>query len=290
MTINTPSSNAGIIWILIGTFLLSTMDAVAKFLVEYGFDPAQMIAIRSLIIVPLMLIVTIGSNNSHQIRFNKPIPLLLRGLFGFLAPYCFFKGLDTLSLGTATVVFFASTFMTTALSIPMLGEKVGIHRWSAVIVGFIGVFIAMNPQGAQDLTGYFWVLGSALVYSVLFLSGRKLAQTESVFAIVFSFNAMAGVVGFMISPFVWKSMDFNAIKLMVMLSVIAVVGHYCMTKAFKLSEASLLTPFEYSAILWSALLGYIFWQDIPASHVWYGCAIIILCGLYVFWRELRVSK
>jgi len=211
-------------------------------------------------------------------------------MFGFFAPYCFFTSLKTLPLADTSVVFFSGTFMITALSWPLLKEKVGVHRWAAVIIGFIGVIIAMKPQGDGQLIGYIYCLAGSFAYAILFISGRWLSKTESVVSLVFMFNFGLAIVSTLSVPLVWVPMSGELIMIVFLFSVLALSGHLCLTAAFSKAPVGVIAPFEYTALIWTVILGYFIWQDIPALNVVIGAVIIISCGLYVIYRESRYRQ
>ena len=278
-----------IIYMLVAMFSLSTMDALAKMLVKGAYDPLQILAIRSWIILAVLLLYYFSRGQLAQLQANRLIPQLLRGGVGFLAPYCFFKSLQSLPLADATIIFFSSTFMITALSWPLLREKVGVYRWSAVIIGFIGVLIAMDPKGDGDLLSYLYCLFGSFCYSLLFLSGRYLSKTESVISLVFFFNLSMAIVSTSLAPLVWVPVATADYLSIFMFSVLGLLGHFCVTKAFSSADVGLITPLEYTALIWAVLWGYLLWGEIPDSNVWVGAGIIVLCALFVVYRESVVK-
>jgi len=213
------------------------------------------------------------------------VPQFLRGVIGFIAPFCFFVSLHYLPLAAAVVVFFSSIFFTTLLSILFLKEKVGLHRWAAVVVGYIGVAVAMLPWGGGQLLGYVLVLVSSLTYSALFISGRHLAKTESVTSLVLSYNIGSGLVALMLLPWHWQSLEPSLYLGVLFLSLVAVTGHFLFTKAFSISEASQIAPFEYTGVLWAVLFDLLIWQVYPSRYTVVGAFIIISSSLYVLRRE-----
>ncbi|OUS37061.1 EamA family transporter ['Osedax' symbiont bacterium Rs2_46_30_T18] len=274
-----------IMYMLIAMFSLSTMDAFAKLLVKGAYDPLQILAIRSWIILAVLLLYYFSRKQLVQLKANRLIPQLLRGGVGFLAPYCFFKSLQSLPLADATIIFFSSTFMITALSWPLLREKVGVYRWSAVVIGFIGVLIAMDPQGGGDKLSYLYCLFGSFCYSLLFLSGRYLSKTESVVSLVFFFNLSMAIVSTSLAPLVWVPVATADYLSILMFSVLGLLGHFCVTKAFSISDVGLITPLEYTALIWAVLWGYLLWGEVPQVNVWIGAGIIVLCALFVIYRE-----
>ncbi len=197
----------GICLMMLAVLLFAVMDAMAKWLLVEERPVAQILFFRSWVIVSLILLLLAVRGQLDQLKTRRPGFHLIRGMIGFLAPFCFFLALKSLPLADATVVFFSSSFILTAGSALFLREQVGVHRWSAVVVGFIGVVIAMNPSGDGDLNAYGLVLVSATIYAALFLTGKHLSRNDSVMLLVFSFNFGVGVVATLALPWWWQLPD-----------------------------------------------------------------------------------
>lgn len=279
----------GALAMLIGIALLAAMDASAKWMVLDNIHPIQLLAIRSVIIVIALLTGFASRRKLHELRPTRPWAQAIRGTTGVIAPLTFFMSLKYLPLTDAVVVFFTSVFAVTVVSALVLKEQVGKHRWCAVAVGYLGVVIAMSPSGDGSLVGYVLVLISSAGYAVLFTSGRWLSATESVSSLVFSYNAGVGIIACILLPAVWTPMQTGDWALVLLLSTLAVSGHFAITFAFSQAEASSIAPFEYSAILWTLLFDQLFWQKTPGLATLAGAFVIIASGLYVLHRE-RLRK
>jgi len=276
---------------LIAIGFLSTMDAIAKWLLQNAVHVIQILALRSIIIVLFMVLVFSASKGLQEIKPNRPVAQSLRGLSGFLAPFCFFLAITQMPLTAAVVVFFSSIFMTTILSIFFLNEKVGKHRWMAVAIGYLGVYIAIDPEGGGSSMGYILVLFSSFMYTVLFISGRRMSGTESVSSLVFFYNLGVGCVACCLLPWFWQTMSMQTWVWVLILSAFAIVGHFSITQAFATGEASLIAPFEYSSIIWTIAFDVLIWNELPGGNTWLGAVIIVASGLYVIYREhLHESK
>jgi drug/metabolite transporter (DMT)-like permease len=190
-----------------------------------------------------------------------------------------------LPLADATVVFFSSSFILTAISATFLKEKVGIHRWSAVAIGFGGVVIAMNPEGEGHFSAYLLVLCAALAYAGIQISGKRLMKQDSIISLVFSFNLMIGISSTAMLPWVWVAVSWNVIFVVFLMALLAVSGHIALTAAFGKAQVSAIAPFEYTSLIWVVLLGYVLFEDIPSTQVWLGAAVVISCGIYMIYRE-----
>ncbi len=275
----------GIGFMLIAMLLFEVMDAAAKWLVSGEMSAIQVIAVRSWFIVAMIPTILLLRGELSELATRQPWHHLWRGMVGVIAPLSFFTALKTLPLADATVVFFSGAFILTAASALLLKERVGIHRWSAVAIGFGGVVVAMNPQGGGPLLSYLLVLCAATIYALIFITGKQLSKRDSVISLVFSLHLGMGISASAALPWVWVPLDAAALAQLFLMALIALVAHYVFAAAFARAEVSALAPFEYTALVWAALIGYAVWRDIPSPEVWFGAVIIIGSGLYVIHRE-----
>lgn len=286
MTISERDSvPSGIVYMLLGILLLSTMDAAVKWVVVRGISPVQILALRSLIIIPAMLLAYSFSKQMEQLKPTRIYWHTFRGIIGFVAPAGFFLALRYLPLSDAVVVFFSATFLTTILSVVVLKEHVGWHRWAAVVVGYVGVVIAIAPKGEGQLLGYLLVMVSSVAYAFLFVSGRFLSATESVVSLVFSFNVGVGLFALILLPFFWLEIGWSEAAVVLLIAGLAFFGHLFLTTAFARAPVSAIAPFEYSALLWAVGFDYFIWQQTPSAATWVGACLIVGSGLYVLHRE-----
>ena len=275
----------GIGLMLLATLLFAVMDGIAKWLVTADVSPIQVIAVRSWMITLFIPLLLFSRGELQQLATRQPLRHLARGMIGVLAPVSFFTALKTLPLADASVTFFSAAFILTAASAIFLKERVGIHRWSAVVVGFIGVVIAMDPTGGGDFSAYLLVLFAALIYSLIFIWGKKLSHADSVIALVFSMNLGMGLVATPLLPWVWVPITLQLLGEFSLMAIFALAAHYIFAAAFVRAEISVLAPFEYTMLLWTVAIGYLVWGDIPTSSMWVGAALIIGAGIYVAHRE-----
>jgi len=290
--VKSPSTNTtGIYYMLVAIFCLGTMDAFAKLLVKERFEPEQILALRSWLILAALLVFYTLRRRLGQLSTQRPLAQIGRGVLGFFAPYCFFKSLQTLPLADATVIFFSSTFMITLLSSLALGEQVGPKRWAAVVLGFIGVLVAIEPTGEGDWISYGYCLLGSLSYAVLFIAGRWLSKTETVISLVFFFNLSLAVFATGLASSQWIPLQTSDYAPLLLFTLLAMVGHICITQAFSRADAALIAPLEYTALIWAVLWGYVIWGDVPSTRVWLGSGIIIGCALFVLYRQqLKPAK
>ena len=285
-----PNHLLGIGLLMLSTLLFVVMDAMVKYLVGDGLSPVQLLAVRSWMITLMIVAWLAARGQLTELHTRQPGIHLLRGCLGFVAPYTFFTALKTLPLADATVIFFSSTFVMTAASALFLGERVGPHRWAAVVVGFGGVVVAMNPGGGGDLAAYLLVLCATLAYALLFLSGRYLTRRDSVISVVLSFNLGVGAIATLLAPWHWAPLSTGMSLAIALVAVFAFAGHFAFSAAFARADVSLLAPFEYLALVWAVAIGYLVWGDVPTPAVWTGAAIIVAAGMYVIQREAAARR
>ena len=301
MIIHSDKNNVvGVALVVLGVLLLSSMDALIKNLIENGFQVIQIIAMRSWVVVPLLLVwVIFSSGGIRKLKTKQKRLHFIRVLFGFGAPFFFFQSLTTLQLADATVIFFGATFIMTGLSVPILKEKVGIHRWSAIAVGFVGILIANNPSGEVFNTGSIYAFSSSICYSMMMLISRKLGSSEGTFKLLFFFHAWIGLVANIILwlgvggvQFVPMEIEFSMLGAGVVLAMSALVigGHFSLMRAFSIAPIGLLASFEYSGILWATLYSFIGWGYKPGINFWIGATLVVVSGVYVVMREIKVKK
>lgn len=270
---------------LLGIGALTSMDALAKSLVQQGINPFQILGLRLFVIIPSILAIYTFAGRQRELIPTRPKFQIIRGCIGFLAPFCFFLSLNYLPLSDAIITSYSSIMIITALSHFVLKEKVGIHRWGAVAIGFIGVYIAISPTGEGRVFGYILVFIAALAYAVLMITGRILSRTESVGSLVIIFNLCVGLVALCFAPFVWQPLTLVSFLMIIALGFFALAGHFCVTTAFSKSQTSVIAPFEYTSIIWAVMIEWTIWRYLPAQTTVIGGLIIIAAGIYVIYRE-----
>ncbi|MEM6846567.1 MAG: DMT family transporter [Pseudomonadota bacterium] len=224
-------------------------------------------------------------SNTECLRTSRPIAQIVRGLFLLSSTFFNFWALQHLQLAEASAIMFAGPLVVTALAGPVLGEKVGIRRWVAVLVGFVGVLIVMRPgTGAMH-----WAAGLSVCamcsYVGYALMTRKLHRTESSEALLM-ISAMVGALG--LSPFAVsavESLQGWQWALAFMMGFFGALGHYALVLAHRMSSASVLAPFVYTQIVWMILFGFIIFGDIPDVWTIVGTSIIVSAGIYILHRE-----
>ena len=280
----------GIAAILIGMFTISIMDALAKWLGE-SYPIAELVFFRSLF--ALLPVFFIHWQQRDSIASLKPrwwFGHMLRAVLSLGALFAFFTGLRYLQLAEALSIAFAAPLFVTALSVPILGERVGPRRWAAVVIGFLGVLVMTRPGADAFKPEALYILAAALCYALSMLVTRRLARNETTPAIMLSGICVALAASILALPFGWRTPVGTDFWLFVMLGVVGGIGMYFMTQAYRYAPAAVIAPFDYTALLWGTLIGWLVWQELPGTNVWFGAAIVIASGLYIVHRETRAVR
>lgn len=250
----------------------------------------QILGLRIFLIAPAILAYYWYNNQLSDLIPVRLTFQVLRACIGFVAPFCFFLSLKYLPLSDATISSYSSIMLITILSHFVLREKVGFHRWGAVVVGFVGVYIATSPSGEGEIFGYALVFIAALAYAVLMITGRILARTDSVGSMVITYNLCVGVIGLGFAPFVWHEMTITIWATIMGVGILALTGHLCITVAFTRSQTSVIAPFEYTSLIWAIVIEFALWHYLPEQRTMLGALVIICAGLYVLYRENLQKK
>ena len=197
----------------------------------------------------------------------------------------FFVALSLIPLVNCMVIVFVAPIIMTALSGPFLGEVVGKWRWSAVLIGFVGVFLILQPTAGFVDTGTIFAFIAAVTYALLSLTSRKLANKETTYNL--SFYAFIGptIVGGVGSSINWVTPTAEAWILFIVCGVLGGVGFIFFNLAYQKAEASLLASFEYTGLIWASAAGYFLFAETIDSNIWLGASIIIIGGLFIILRE-----
>jgi len=280
----------GLLLMLASVALFSLMDAGLKTLSAH-YPPFQVAAMRGLSSLPIVLawaLWTVGPMPLLRVRW----PLhLLRGALGIAMMASFVYALKRLPLSTAYSIFFVAPLLITALSVPILGERVGPRRWAAIAIGLLGVLVVLRPtgegllvEGKVSMAGLA-VLVAATGYAISAITVRVIARTDSTQAITFWLLALMALGAGALALPDWVALRAEDAWLIGGIGVAGALGQYTITEAFRLGEASLIAPLEYTALLWGVLLDLSLWGVLPDSVTWLGAAIIVASGLYLIRRE-----
>lgn len=280
----------GIAMMLLAVSLFSIMDAFVKWLGQ-DYPTMQIVFFRSLFaFVPLAFLIHRFGGMRAALRVTSPGGHVIRCLCGTGAMFLIFYAYANMKLADAVAISFAAPLFSTLLSVPLLGEKVGIRRWSACLVGFVGVVIMIQPG-----PGILQSIALVPLLAALFNAGamiyiRRLSRTESVASIIFWFTLSTTLLSGLFMPFQWVMPQGWDWALLITVGLIGGAAQIAMTSAFSQAAVAAISPFKYASIIWATLIGWLIWDEIPSMSIWLGWPLVLASGLYIVYRETKLRR
>ena len=285
----------GISLVLAATFVFTLMGALVRYLGQ-SVPLGEIVFMRSFFaLIPLLAFLAWRQELTTALRANSPLSHISRSITGTVGMFLNFSALALLPLADATAISFAAPIFSVVLAALLLGEVVRIRRWTAVGVGFIGVLVMLSPYvgsatlGAGATLGAFLALAGAFVVAGAMTQVRHLARTETTGSLVFYFSLVCCVFGLATLPWGWIMPTPREFALMVTMGLLGGIGQILITESYRHAPASVVAPFAYSAMIYSIVIGYLWFGEVPEAIVLAGAAIVIAAGLFVIWRERKLG-
>lgn len=265
-------------------FLFATADAHAKYLTAH-FHPTQIIWFRQLGLA-LTVLLLLYKHGSALFSTQQRSLQICRGILVVGSSVLFVTAIKYVALADAVAASFVAPFFVTILGVLMLGEKVGIRRWSAVVLGFVGAFIIVRPGlGIMHPAALLVVLAAAM-YAMRQVIGRFLSRSDSTLTTI-TYTALTSIILISIPlPWFWKTPESISLwMLLFSMSVLAGVGEVLLVSALEAAKAATVAPVHYTLIIWGTVYGYLFFNQFPDLWTWIGTGIIVAAGMYNLRRE-----
>ncbi len=278
---------AGIGLMLLAIFMFSFGDALGKYMVA-TYSVGQLLWLRACAAL-LVLLPLVWRQRAAFGSLERPWLQLLRVTLSTLEVAAFFIATVYLPLADVITYYLAAPIFVTALSALVLREHVGWRRWTAVLIGFGGVLIALRPSAQSVSLPAMIALGGSLSFALLMLITRSLRATPD---IVLATSQFVGTfaLGALMAPFGWVTPSLGSLGLFAAAGFISVGALLCVNRSLKLAPASVVVPYQYSMIVWAVMFGYFVWGDVLQPPTIVGAAIIIGAGIYIFWREQKLGR
>ena len=290
-----PSENntlRGILLMCITAVLMfPLLNATVKFLVS-EFSVWQIVWARALFQFAFMVILFAPKSGFISLfRTVHPVRQGLRSALQLLAMVFYFSALEEISLPTATAIGFTAPLMVVGFSVPLLGESVGLRRWGAVIIGFVGALIIIRP--GSDMTDWatLYVFAGAICYALYQALTRRVSEGDDPPVTAVYTVVLALIGSSIIAPFdMAMPSSSNQWLAFIGLGVAGALGHFFLIRAYSMAQASIISPFDYGQLIGATILGYLIWGDFPDLWTWVGAIILVLSGFYVARRESKGIK
>lgn len=286
----------GIAYKVIGTVLLSFMGALVKHM-SAGYPVAEIVFFRSFFaLVPVLGLILASEERFGLLRTRHPWAHVRRSVIGCISLATSFVTIRLLPFADATALSFSAPLFVVIFAIPLLGERIGVYRLSAVGVGFIGMLmiaqphVAGGPEVAGGPTGVAVGVLSAVLISLAQISVRFASRTERALTTVFYFSAASTLMSGIFLPFDWRMPGPVDFALLTTIGLLGGIAQIAFTQSYRYADASTLAPFDYASLIWALVLGLIFFGEFPQPMVIAGALVVVTSGLIIVFRERYLAR
>ena len=279
---------AGIGFMLAAVFLFGLNSAVGKWLVA-TYPVGEFMLIRSTLTLLLLSPFIWYAGRAAFANAPRPGLQLLRIVLSSVEVAMFFWAVSYLPLADTTTFYLAGPIYVTALSVLLLRERVGWRRWTAVLIGFAGVVIALRPSSSSFTLPALIALSGSVIYALVMITTRALRETNDI-TLMTTYFIGAVVFGAATVPFGWVTPAPRDILFLCGVACANIAAQFCVIRSLKLASASVVVPYQYTLIVWSVVFGWQMFGELPDAYTIAGAAIIVAAGLYIFWRERVVAR
>jgi drug/metabolite transporter (DMT)-like permease len=283
-----PGNLKAIVTMLAGVGFFALLDAGLKHLAA-TYPPIEVMFLRAAASLPFLTASVAWSGAWRDLRMHRPVLYVLRAALGILVLWSFIYAISVQSLSYTYAIYMSAPLLVAALAGPMLGERVPARRWAAIVLGLVGVLIALKPSGDFVALGGLAAALSSACYALNVLAIRLIGRTNSNYAVVFWHLAIVALAAGALAWPGWRPIVAEAWPWIAFCGLTGALGQYLFTAAFRLAPASTIAPFEYTAMLWGVGLDWLVFSTVPHLRVIVGGGIVIAGGLYVIWDERRTA-
>ena len=280
----------GMVCALSAFFTFAVMNVFAKLLSEHH-HVVEIAFYRNLIASLPFLFMIYGMGKRDILKINSsPKGILIRSTLGTVSLAVTFAAFANLPFADATAFLFTASLIVPAFGFFFLHEHVGRFRWTAILIGFIGVLIMVRPTGNIDTFGVSLALTAALMHATLQTIVRALGKTEKPETVTFYFVFIGTFLCLIPMPFFFHMPSWNEVPMIIGLGLTGAIAQMFISTAYKFAPASIVTVFNYSGIIWAALFGFIFWNEWPNIYIWIGGGIVIASNIFILYREQKLAR
>ncbi len=278
----------GIVLMLTTTLFFIMIDASAKHLSQ-TMPVAEVVWARFFFHF-LAVVALLGTRTLNHVRANRPVLQMFRSALLFTTTYLFFIGIREIDLAMASSIMFLSPILVTALSVPLLGERIGLRRVLGVVAGLIGALIIVRPGLGEVPVSALYFVAAAVTNALYQLTTRMLREADDAHTTLFYSALVGAVLASAVAPFEWTAPTAFDWGIMILMGACGALGHFTLIRAFQSAPPSALMPFAYSGLVWATLFGFLLFANLPDGYTVVGALIIAGSGLYIFHRERQARK
>ena len=274
---------------LVATLCLTAMFALAKLAQQRGVNLIEILFFRqSIMVLPVVALAAIGPGLA-SLKTRRPLAHIRRAASGLTGMAFNFATVALLPLAEAQTIWFTTPLFATILGAFWLGERVGPHRWGAVILGFVGILIVFQPQsGHLPLLGGSIGLAASLMVAITAILVRQIGRTEGSLTTVFWFGVTSSIALLIPLPWALGAHDLTTWIMLIAMGIIGALGQIALTFSLRFAPVSVVAPVDYASLIWSTIFGAVLFASWPTPWTWVGAPVVIASGLYIVWREHRL--
>jgi drug/metabolite transporter (DMT)-like permease len=278
----------GCLLMMLGTLLFSAMHTAIRYATQHlsGFEVAYFRNLFGLMVIAPLLI----RHGPALFHTNKLSLHLLRAVINAVSMVCFFIGLSMTPIARATALAFTAPLFTALFSALFLGEVFRWRRWTAILMGFVGALVILRPGLQVVDIGAVLILLSSVLWSMAMIDIKVLGRTESSRTIAAYVTVLLTPLTLVPALFVWEMPSPGLWGWLIFIGVIGTIGQFIITEAIKLADMTVLMPFDFLKLIWTAFLGMIFFAEVPDAFTWIGAAIVFSSSFYIVLREAKLRK
>jgi drug/metabolite transporter (DMT)-like permease len=274
----------GIAFMVAASLMFSITNAMVKWEVDL-YPIGEVAFVRTIFGFTTLCVMILPRTGLEAFRTRRPFAHAKRAASQFTSMLCMMGALSLMPLADATAIGFTAPLFTTLLSIVILKDRVGIHRWSALVVGFVGVLLITRPGHGGFQIGAAYALLNAVMISTVAIAIRRMSMTESTETLTLCQMGLITLFSFALLPFGWTSPAWADLALLAVAGVGNGIAQFWWTKALHIAPPSAVVPFQYLSLVWTGSIGFAVWGDLPTGSVVAGAVIVVASGLYILWRE-----
>mgnify|MGYP001552443889 CR=1 FL=1 len=276
----------GILYMIAAVFVFSLVNAAVKLSVA-ELPISEVIFFRCLFAMLPCSLLVMTHGGLRSLRTRRFSWHLTRAIVQFASMSSIFMASKLMPLADAVALSFSAPLFMTLFSIPILGERVGPYRWTAVLVGFAGVLVMAHPGAGTLSIGALFAISNAVGSACVTIGVRRMSVTESSATLVFYQTSITALFSLVLLPFSWVTPDWHEVALLAVVGLGSGVAQYLWAQAFRFAPAAVAAPFNYTSMIWAMGLGFLLWGDLPTSDLAVGALIVAASGLFIAYLETR---